>query len=218
MMTITAAVFGLFLTACTTKGTDTLPAGTCDNSADCPDGAICLDNGTCKVTECLDSPECKVEQYCNATFSCVDGCEADSDCNAGDACDTTTNTCVTYGCRDTQLDCNYGEICDTTSGTCNPDDQSHCETCSVTSPGNSCGNGSECVAFSSTSCRTTSDCAQGELCDEFTTGRYCHADYCLVRCRDGDEAPRGFTCGDVFGDGSLTAFVGDCPWLLENGL
>ena len=218
-MTITAAFLGLFLTlGCTDGGSgEALPEGTCDNTTDCPEGSICLGD-TCKVAECTDSVECEMEQYCNAAFSCVPGCNADSDCSAGFECDTTSNTCVEYGCRDTDLDCNYGEICDTTSGTCNYDDRGHCETCSITQP-NSCGGNAECVAFSSTPCQTTADCEQGEICDQFTTGRYCHADYCLIKCDpSADDAPRGFTCMDVYGDRSLIAYVGDCDWLQENGM
>ena len=127
-----------------------------------------------------------------------------------------------YGCRDTQLDCNYGETCDTTSGTCIPDSRPHCATCDVTDVwSNPCGNSAQCVPFASTTCRTNADCASGESCDEFVGGRYCHQDYCLVKCRPSsgaDECPRGLECGDIYGDGSLNACFGDCDWLLENGL
>ena len=218
-MTTATIILGLLLSfSCTNNAEDTVSAGGCVNTTDCPDGSVCLGE-TCKVAECFDSIECGMEEYCNAAFSCSSGCQADSDCTAGTECDTSTETCVEYGCRETDLDCNYGEICDTTSGECIADSRDHCQSCYILDS-NSCASNSECVAFAGKSCQSTADCEQGEFCDLFADGRFCHADYCMVRCNPNgeDDAPRGFTCGDIYGNGSLYAYYGDCEWLLDNGL
>jgi len=220
-MTLTAAIFSIFLAGCTLSGgTDTLPEGTCDNSSDCPDDFLCMEQ-TCRQVECTDSIECGMEQYCNANFKCMDGCEADSDCNAGFECDTTTKTCAAYGCRDTELDCNYGEYCDTTTETCIQDDAPHCsESCdfmSLWDPGCGAG-GSTCYPFLTKSCSTSLDCDSGEFCDFFTgIGSYCHVDYCVYPCNGNEEQPRGFECTDIFTNDPTTYSLGDCTLYNELG-
>ena len=52
---------------------------------------------------CLTSLDCSFQQYCNTTYSCIDGCESDTDCYSGEQCNKNTNTCESYGCRSTQL-------------------------------------------------------------------------------------------------------------------
>ena len=57
----------------------------------------------CQEAECLTSLDCSFQQYCNTTYSCIDGCESDTDCYSGEQCNKDTNTCESYGCRSTQI-------------------------------------------------------------------------------------------------------------------
>jgi hypothetical protein len=54
------------------------------------------------------------------SYSCVEGCNDDDDCDAGQHCDATVGACVTSLCTDTQADCALGEVCDLGSGVCAP--------------------------------------------------------------------------------------------------
>ena len=102
-------------------------------SADCEEGTLCLDDGEtkeCVDVDCLSSTDCAFQQYCTSEFECVPGCEQDSDCKAGEQCNSTTGACEAYGCRSTELDCNIGEICNVPTGTCVADTTQRCTLCS----------------------------------------------------------------------------------------
>jgi len=232
----------LFVFSCNTATEQEPVAGdACANTSECGDGQLCLSE-VCTDVGCTVSEDCAFQQYCDESFACVDGCGDSSDCIAGQECDVASNTCVDYGCRDSNLDCGYGEFCDTTTGECYPDERRHCGSCDVASTGNQCGQGSQCTAWlSGGECDGRNggeevfgviiewgngDCAPGQHCDPFTHDQvatgigYCHEDYCVVPCEISQEeaCPRGFDCYDVFGDGSFDGCVGDCSYMLENGL
>ena len=98
----------------------------CNNSSECSDGLLCYENH-CLEAQCFSSSDCLLEEFCNEAYQCISGCVQDSDCLAGDICEE--NTCVEYGCRDTELDCSIAEYCDETTGECYQDSFDHCDVC-----------------------------------------------------------------------------------------
>lgn len=207
-------LLSLWLAGCT-LGQETLAPGACVNNTDCEDNELCIAE-TCQTVQCTTSSECGLGQYCNDTFSCTDGCAEDSDCVAGESCDTLVNTCVSYGCRDTQLDCGYGELCDPTSGQCYTDTAPHCESCesSLDCPGGECFS-----LFTTQSCSTQADCPFGYRCQSFEGERRCFSNSCIIECTPAaaDSCPRGLSCV-TFGEDGFSGCLGDCEYLLENGL
>lgn len=63
----------------------------CFQNADCPEGRICLDDGTCTVPECQSNSECSEENVCSSN-QCVPGCRTDENCETGMLC--FNNQCV----------------------------------------------------------------------------------------------------------------------------
>ena len=54
----------------------------CDSATPCAFGQTCV-QGFCQDVACATSAQCPINQYCTANRQCVDGCEHDSDCEAG---------------------------------------------------------------------------------------------------------------------------------------
>jgi len=161
----------------------TEPAPQCVDNGQCALGEACLAE-VCVAVECLDSSTCGLEQYCEKpSYTCEDGCEANSDCLAGQRCNQEEHECFEYGCRETDLDCAFGEICDEDSGECKPAGGKHCASC--VSLGD-CGSNAECYLF-------------GE-----------EDAYCIVNCTEGDSCPRGYECVELndLGDWGCLAW---CP-------
>ena len=82
--------------------------------------------------ECITSLDCSFQEYCDSTYSCLDGCLADSDCYSGERCNTTLQQCESAGCTDTEIDCRVGEYCNAPTGTCINDNFAHCAYCTST--------------------------------------------------------------------------------------
>lgn len=156
----------------------------CTDNTGCPATEACV-RGRCKQVDCLSSKTCDIGQYCSEdTWSCVDGCQYDSDCLEVDRCDPLTKTCVPRSCQDTATDCPAGERCDQSSGQCYEDPAPHCAPCTSTQQ---CGNLGQCFGFTS------------------------HSGYCLLYCNpeDAQACPAGYSCSLV-SDGNYYC-VGFCP-------
>ncbi len=217
MRILTTLLLALTL-SCSGSGDGPAKDGACANNADCPDNFLCLEE-VCTEIGCTESSDCALGYYCDATYTCTTGCSEDIDCIAGESCDEATNTCGEYGCRDTDLDCEYGEFCDTTSGECYPDTRDLCGGCDITVPNPTCDVGAECAAYGGDSCNTDNDCPDGQACDLFSDGKFCHMDVCLFQCNasDSEACPRGFSCTEAYVGDPTTYCVADCEYLLENG-
>ena len=140
--------------------------GTCAADTDCGFAETCL-AGVCTATECATSAQCPMEENC-ADGSCVAGCADDSDCYAGDYCDTTASACTTKTCSDTRQDCAFNQFCDVASGTCTDAGGYYCTTCDTDED---CGGGgNECV-------------------DLGVTDKYCG-----VACTADEDCPNGYSC------------------------
>ena len=222
--------------ACNTTKPDTTPTSDtnyCNNSGECGDGFLCVDNH-CLESECISSSDCSLEEYCTEFFQCVPGCAQDTDCVAGDTC--VDNTCTPQGCRETELDCAVGEYCNSNTKSCEEDSFDNCGVCnfSMWQGGIS---GGECVVYSYdefSSCnwddwtQTGSGCSSSETClpkyllDPFSSsGGFCASIFKFKNCSPNvaDSCSRGFTClADIYGDGSNTnVCIGDCEYYLDNG-
>ena len=209
----------LFLTACG-GGTKTVE---CVDNGQCSDGQACKE-GVCVTAECIASTECGLGEYCSpAEFTCKTGCLDDTDCFAGEECNLENRSCVSYGCRSTELDCAVGEFCDldpnsNSFGECYKDQRNHCKSCDIDR--NNCPNGMECfISDLGDSCWTDSDCPADWTCDMMSDFNfYCHRDRCLTTCNPNQESscPSGFQCVDLTG---LNEFhcLADCEYLKENG-
>ena len=87
---------------------------TCANSADCEEGNFCLTSGEgikeCREADCITS---QIVAFKNTVMMpiLIEGCNVDADCYAGERCNTNSQTCEAFGCRDTELDCRAGEFC-----------------------------------------------------------------------------------------------------------
>ncbi len=210
---------GLSLAACN-KSTGGTPEGECAGPEDCGAGLQCID-AQCIEVQCTTSADCPFEAYCdNGNYTCVDGCQDDTDCLAGDSCDDTARACVSAQCDDTQLDCEVGQLCDAGTGDCVDDSRPHCGTCDATRGGGNQCPGGECVAFAGQSCNTAADCDPGQACDTFTgSGKLCHSDFCLMSCNDAvdNACPAGFSCQQIYSTSTATYCVADCEFLSGNG-
>ncbi len=206
-----------------------LACGTTSSQPDCVDNGQCNDgegcrDGVCVTAECLASTECGLGEYCSpAEFSCKTGCMTDSDCFAGEECHIENRTCVSYGCRSTELDCSVGEICDlnessSTYGECTQDTRKHCKTCEIDR--NNCPTGMECfISELGDSCWTDADCPANYTCDMMADFNfYCHRDRCLASCSPNqtNSCPAGFQCSDVSGFSEYYC-VADCEYLKGEG-
>lgn len=171
----------------------------CIDNGDCSDGQACLLE-VCEDVECLASEDCNIREYCNTeTYVCRAGCEDDGDCIAGESCDTASNTCEEYGCRDTQLDCAIGEICREVTGECEFAHAGHCDRCEpdpfAWEMNGTCANrNAVCGTYDGVESFCFQPCVQGQA----------------------DACPRGYECVEQasFGGTFCSAF---CPTLYENG-
>ncbi|TNE85107.1 MAG: hypothetical protein EP330_27275 [Deltaproteobacteria bacterium] len=207
------AIFSVLVVLLSGCGTS---AGGCVDNADCADLQVCARQsanqpGTCTNVECVTNEDCALGNFCNeAGFFCAPGCTSNLDCRAGENCDVNSNTCVQYGCRDTNLDCAYGEFCQ--NGSC-VDATGHCEVGCDTDF--DCGSG-YCLGFDSTgtfNCAFTG-CPSGQACyytDASMTTTECLVNRCLAGCSQPTDCPRGFQCQPIDGIGSLC--IADCEYI-----
>jgi len=180
--------------------------GDCVDDGECDGIAICdPQTAQCREVDCTNSTQCPLGNHCDATLNtCVTGCDADSDCLAGENCNTATSACEAYGCRTTELDCSYGEHCDTSSGNCYQDTDPHCMVANDITTQLSC----------------IYDYSGQLVCWEADSYGNCTGDiYCLLPCNasDNDPCPRGMACVQAFQNDTSTYCYGDCPFLLANG-
>ena len=186
----------------------------CSNSADCQEGFLCLEAGEnikeCQEAECITSLDCSFQEYCDTSYSCLDGCLADSDCYSGERCNTTLQQCESAGCTDTEIDCRVGEYCNAPTGTCINDNFAHCAYC-------------------------TSADYDNDNFDYFYYGNVTDGGFCLPGdswggnpslyyntkvCSSEADCPRGLVCFlDPFGQGSYSfgLCITDCPFMVDNG-
>lgn len=139
--------------------------GRCVNGTPCPMGNECSATqacvgGVCVAKNCVNTPNfCPMGQTCNPqTGACMQGmssCQRDTDCAAGNYCDTAINACAP-GCRDSS-DCG-GNVCNA---------QHRCE---------GGGMGAHCDP-----CTTDADCPAGTSChtNPFTQQMRCQEN-CLA--------------------------------------
>ncbi|MBW1881429.1 MAG: hypothetical protein JRJ84_23990 [Deltaproteobacteria bacterium] len=196
-------VLPLLLSSCNQWG----DGGGCVDDGECEGLAICDPvTAQCREVDCTSSAQCALGNHCDATIhTCVTGCDADSDCLAGESCNTATSACETYGCRTTELDCSYGERCDTSSGSCYQDSDPHCLLSNDFSAQLACIYDYSGVLGCWGDIDTYGNCT-GNL-------------YCLLPCNtsDADPCPRGTNCVQAFQNDTSTYCYGDCPYLIENG-
>ena len=212
----------------------------CVNSADCPDGELCLEK-SCQSVGCVSSEDCSLEQYCSEGFECETGCTVNEDCYAGDECNVEEKVCESYGCRSTELDCEVGEFCNPTTTECYQDTRGHCMTYCDWNDLMFGTNDGLCVNYDSGSgsCQVNSSgqesgCSGGAICYpddptslEWTFGQMvpgsCITFYQTFSCDNTssqEQCPNGFACQSLqYSDGSLTepVCIGDCNYYLENG-
>ena len=241
-MKVLIALLTLILTSCVENPSgEKLASGlSCENSAECPDGELCLER-SCQAVGCVTSLDCDLEQYCSDNFECESGCNNDEDCYAGDACDTTQGVCETYGCRDTVLDCEVGQYCNPTTLECYEDTRGHCMNLCTWDDLSFPPSDGLCVNYSggSGTCQANafgqqSGCTGGAVCYpddpgsiEFTLGQMvpgsCITFYKSFYCDNTssqEQCPNGFSCQSLqYSDGSLTepVCIGDCEYYLDNG-
>lgn len=219
LSTVVLLSAGLGLAACN-RSPDTVTEGECATRDDCEGDLQCID-ARCVEVQCTTSADCPFETYCDiASYACVDGCQDDEDCLAGDTCDETSRVCVSAQCEDTQIDCAVGQLCDAASGDCVEDTRPHCGSCDATRGGGNQCPGGECVAFAGQSCVTAADCDPGQSCDTFAgSGKLCHSDFCLMSCNPNvdNACPAGFSCQQIYSNSTATYCVADCEFLSNNG-
>ena len=178
---------------------------TCSN---CPS-----DCGACQEAKKANGSQCSSNSQCssgNCRYVCCQAgktcCEYNSDCSAGQTCNTSYHYCVTSApttyCGDGS--CNGSETCSSCAGDCG--------SCPVTlkSDGATCSSGSQCSSGNcnyvcceagKTCCEYNSDCSSGQACN--TNLHYCTASsgtkqYCQA-CSNDNECSSVY-CGD-FGTG-----------------
>ena len=174
----------------------------CVDNGDCSDGEACLLNA-CEPVQCLASAGCGIGESCvTETYVCRIGCVEDGDCRAGETCNTGSNTCESYGCRDTQLDCAIGESCNLVTGECVRDGRGHCDMCDPDPWG---------FDLRGTCIDRDAMCLTFDGLDFF----------CFQSCSDNNPCPRGYICddsqdfdGDGRNDPNCAAY---CPTLWDNG-
>ncbi len=214
----------------------------CNNSAECPDGLLCLQN-QCIESDCITSDDCLLQEYCNDTFQCEEGCQTDTDCYSGYTCDSTSNSCQAYECRDTQLDCEIGEFCNQQTGQCYTDSRRHCLQCTedqiyYTPPSDGiCLLSEEKGACTIDIFLSASGCNVGEVCfpadiDAFLAAQssfdlnpqvgicYISHKYLYSDTTSTEPCPRGFSSVPIsYSDGTTSepVCVGDCAYYLNNG-
>lgn len=199
ILTLLCSLLGLasvaLIAGCPARGVD--PGESCLDAAECTvdEGqlAACVDR-RCREVDCLSSADCTLGSYCSLEdddFECLEGCQGDLDCVAGESC-SDEGQCEAYGCRSTNLDCALGEVCNADSGECEVPDGAFCNLCD----------------FANT---TWDDQGTFSICDdEFIghstcggTGAMCLTivdggpNTCLPACRGPEDCPRGHVCQEV---------------------
>lgn len=117
------------------------PDAVCTQDIPCGWGETCV-GGTCRAGICATSAQCPMEQHCDSG-ACVEGCERDSDCFPGAACEPESGVCQSTRCEDTRVDCGFREFCDPTSGDCFDAGSQYCRPCTDNTD---CGVGNVCFA------------------------------------------------------------------------
>lgn len=144
----------------------------CSEEVGCGFGQTCVE-GRCVSQSCATSAQCGMEQFCD-NGTCVSGCAEDTDCYPGDACDTTTGTCVEASCRDSTLDCAYKQFCNNVTGECYDASGYYCHRCGDDSDcggsGNMCLNWGQYGSYCGVTCQKESDCPSGYDCVSVTDG------------------------------------------------
>jgi hypothetical protein len=226
--------------ACTDGGIGDEPC--IDNSA-CDEGQACVAE-ECVAVDCLNSEACGIGQFCDPrNYVCRDGCEGDSDCLAGQECNSQTLECVDSACRSSELDCQVGQKCDEVTGQCFEVNGLCEQRCDGTVAGNGgCGGSQSCEIFIQNfeACKNNNDCSGAESCDEFYVSycttqsecpsgatcdtwlglcsmAVCHEDFCMPTCspNNPDSCAAGFQClSDGAGSGVC---YGECGYYKENG-
>lgn len=130
----------------------------CDEQTPCDFGEQCV-AGQCEVPQCSTSQQCPIDTYCAPNRECVPGCEVDTDCRPGFACDTEAGECVEDGCTDTRVDCGYREFCNVATGECYDAGGVLCRPCRAATATQDCGEGNECINGA-----CTRDCSGGQEC------------------------------------------------------
>lgn len=190
LLSLTLVLFGL---ACDSEAN----RPECLDNSECNELQICTkEEMKCKDVECTASSYCGMHQYCDVqgkSYACKEGCSEDSDCLAGESCNTESHTCQEYGCRSTVLDCAVGQVCE--NGVCKKAQGQYCQPCSVLLP--NCGRTSVCIP-------STTDPYNG---------------YCAPECNDGQEnaCARGFECTEVYRNDPTTYCYGDCDYYTSEG-
>ncbi len=205
------------LLACDDQAVGNAP---CEDIGDCQEMQACLE-GVCRAVECISSAHCQLHEYCDVrAFRCMNGCQDDEDCAAGESCDVERGRCAQDGCRDTVLDCEYGEICDTQTGACEFDDRAHCQSCDRFER-LSCPDMGTCVTTINwkSSCESDDDCPLDQHCDEFAGSKLCHMDLCQYKCDpdDANACPRGYDCLGGATEQGYYVCTADCAWMEESG-
>jgi len=207
----------------------------CANSSDCLEGELCVEQ-SCQVVDCATSLDCELEEYCTADYECISGCNDDKDCFAGDSCNTDSNECESYGCRETTLDCDVGEFCNPMTAECFSDSRTHCEDCVWNdllngNPNYTCvrlddGSGSCSVNLDG----TQTGCSNGDMCypndpyNIYTTNNpgTCIPFYQMYTCdldSTQEQCPNGYSCVDIGSENDpLPVCLGACDLYQEIGL
>jgi len=217
---LAAGLTALALSGCNSNKSAQPAQGECSTADDCPQDKQCIDTH-CIQVDCTTSVDCPFESYCDlANYACIDGCQEDSDCLSGEACDQVAATCAPAECQDTQLDCDYGQYCDAASGHCKDDTRPNCQACDATNSNpNQCPAGTCYILGSAATCTNSSTCATGETCSNIPGyGKICHADFCLETCNPNvsEPCPRGYECLDASGLGDYVCYA-DCVYMANNG-
>lgn len=188
-------LLSLCLTACATREREV--GATCHDASDCTVEAgllaACIER-ECKSVACFSSSDCTLGNWCSTedqTYDCVEGCQSNLDCPAGENC-SDDQQCVAYGCRSTALDCEVGEVCNAGSGQCEAVGGLHCAACEQTEW---LWDDQGTLDFCDDEWLGHDGCGGvGQLCIGFegVTGTFCS-----VGCEDALDCPRGYSCRDV---------------------
>lgn len=148
----------------------------------------CVD-GKCQDVACLSTTHCPLGQVCDLaeqSYTCVEGCQSNFDCQPGEGCDE--GTCVDYGCRSTVLDCPLGEFCNEKTGDCEAAAQPFCDSCDVMeNVWDDRGTVTDCDDLIG----SHPTCGEGSMCwDTAGTGDA----RCYMPCTYRSDCPAGFQC------------------------
>lgn len=180
--------------ACPGAESSSAGSGACIPNQPCPASGVCPANpgsgtncppGSQFCAPCTTNSDCSAGQVCNTVTnqceSAVGACTADSDCSAGQVCQSGT---CSAACT-TNADCGGGDVCNVGTGVCSP----------------SCV-GNSCACPSDTSCNVESGVCEADV-DECTVDADCGSDdicnagtcQAPVACNSSDDCPAGQECG-----------------------